>query len=373
MNICNIQKGLAIGIILLFVGTGIIPAIAQNMEKLSLPTSRGIWLYVGGSGPGNYSKIQDAVDNSSDGDAVFVYNDSSPYYENVVVDKSINLIGEDRDTTVIRSDGFSIFSIIVDNVNVSGFKVVGSSNGIYIGSDNNIISGNYFEFNWIGIKLWGASNNVISNNIMQYIDCDGILFSYDCNKNTILNNTIECIFRSCIYLEGSTSGNVIINNVIKSATFGIYFTSLLFHSPSNNDIIGNYIQGAMRGIYLGGSFGGSVSDNIIIKNSVGIELKSSRPDMITGNYIIENNYQGIRITSHSRFNKITYNTFMNNTQHAFFSDCIYNIWDYNFWGRPRLLPYPIFGYLWYGKLLHVPWVNIDWHPAQEPYDIPGMR
>ena len=38
-------------------------------------------LYVGGSGPGNFSKIQDAVDNTSDGDIVFVY--SGFYQENI--------------------------------------------------------------------------------------------------------------------------------------------------------------------------------------------------------------------------------------------------------------------------------------------------
>jgi len=47
------SKWLAVGIILLFVGTGIIPAIAQETEK-SLQTSRGTWLYVGGSGPGRF-------------------------------------------------------------------------------------------------------------------------------------------------------------------------------------------------------------------------------------------------------------------------------------------------------------------------------
>ena len=69
------RKWLAIGIILLFVGTCIIPAIAQDTEK-SLPSSRGNWLYVGGSGPGNYTRIQDAIDNASDGDTVFVYSGS---------------------------------------------------------------------------------------------------------------------------------------------------------------------------------------------------------------------------------------------------------------------------------------------------------
>ena len=55
------RKGLAVCIILLFIGICIIPSNAKDTEKL-LQTSRGNWFYVGGSGPGNYSKIQDASD-----------------------------------------------------------------------------------------------------------------------------------------------------------------------------------------------------------------------------------------------------------------------------------------------------------------------
>ncbi len=65
------RKCLAVGIILLFIGTAVIPSTAQNIEK---STSRGNTLYVGGNGPGNYSIIQDAVDNASNGDMVYVYS-----------------------------------------------------------------------------------------------------------------------------------------------------------------------------------------------------------------------------------------------------------------------------------------------------------
>ncbi|HWR28033.1 MAG TPA: hypothetical protein VN377_06325, partial [Candidatus Thermoplasmatota archaeon] len=67
------------------------PSIAQDREKQSLPKSSGNWLYVGGSGSNNYTMIQDAIDNASDGDTVFVFN--GMYVGYVIINKSINLIG----------------------------------------------------------------------------------------------------------------------------------------------------------------------------------------------------------------------------------------------------------------------------------------
>ena len=121
------RKCLAVGIILLFVGTCIIPAIAQDIEKSSSPTSRGNWLYVGGSGPGNYTRIQDAINASSDGDTVFVYNGT--YYENVVVDKSINLIGEDKNITIIDGNGSRDVILLTrfsEGVTINGFTIQNS-------------------------------------------------------------------------------------------------------------------------------------------------------------------------------------------------------------------------------------------------------
>jgi parallel beta-helix repeat protein len=106
-----IYKGLVIGIILLFVGASVVTSMGVNVverqdlqgKKTSFEdyNSNGNILYVGGEGPNNYTKIQDAINNAIDGDTVFVYNDSSPYYESIIVDKAINLVGEDKDTTII--------------------------------------------------------------------------------------------------------------------------------------------------------------------------------------------------------------------------------------------------------------------------------
>ena len=89
----SIKKGVVVAVILLFVSVSIISSTgtADIERKSTMPTAKGDTLYVGCLGPGCYSKIQDAIDDASDGDTVFVYDDSSPYYENVVVNKSINL------------------------------------------------------------------------------------------------------------------------------------------------------------------------------------------------------------------------------------------------------------------------------------------
>ena len=103
---------IVIGITILFLGPCIIPTVAMdNLKESHIIQYSGKTLYVGGSGEGNYTKIQDAIDDASDGDTVFVYDDSSPYYENVIVDKSINLIGEDKETTVV--DGGRIGSVVI--------------------------------------------------------------------------------------------------------------------------------------------------------------------------------------------------------------------------------------------------------------------
>ncbi len=59
---------------------------AKTSESISGNTH-----FVGGHGQNNYSKIQDAIDNASDGDTIFVY--SGIYYENIIVDILLDIIG----------------------------------------------------------------------------------------------------------------------------------------------------------------------------------------------------------------------------------------------------------------------------------------
>jgi len=59
-------------VFLLFVSTSFV-VVSYNIEKSSTLSFDGNTLYVGGSGPNNYTRIQDAIDYASDWDTVFVY------------------------------------------------------------------------------------------------------------------------------------------------------------------------------------------------------------------------------------------------------------------------------------------------------------
>jgi hypothetical protein len=68
-----IMKLVVSGIVFLFM-TGSSFFVSAQLVEPPVCMNNAQTLYVGGSGPGNFTKIQDAVDNASDGDTVFVYD-----------------------------------------------------------------------------------------------------------------------------------------------------------------------------------------------------------------------------------------------------------------------------------------------------------
>ena len=197
------KKLLVVGVIILFLGVAFAPSIASGVEKSLISPLGGDILYVGGSGEGNYTKIQDAIDNSSHGDTVYVYDDSSPYYENVVINKSINLIGEDKDTTIIdgNENGHVVF-VDWDEVIIKEFTITNAGNefldsGIYTRSDNNEFSGNVLTNNYVGIWLDGTTHtgsssfNIVSDNICKYNEMGMYVLYESTNNNILRNNVVE--------------------------------------------------------------------------------------------------------------------------------------------------------------------------------------
>jgi len=69
-----------------------IPFASINGSNVSsIKNPNGNILYVGGSGPNNYTSIQSAINDASNGYTIYVYHGN--YNESVVINKSISLIG----------------------------------------------------------------------------------------------------------------------------------------------------------------------------------------------------------------------------------------------------------------------------------------
>jgi hypothetical protein len=72
----------------------------------------------------NYTAIQEAIDANETVNGQTIRVDSGTYYENVNIYKSITLVGEDRDSTIIDGKGMeSVIQIGTSNVSILNFTV----------------------------------------------------------------------------------------------------------------------------------------------------------------------------------------------------------------------------------------------------------
>lgn len=327
-----IKKGFVLVIVVLFIRMGITPSTGTMLKKSSIIFFDGNTLYVGGSGPGNYTKIQDAIDNTSYGDTIYVFDDSSPYYEYLLIEKSINLVGENRDTTIINGDNEieqHIIRIRADGVNLHGFTVQNGRNviteyyaAIQLGIDtnNNNIFGNLLTNNHDGIILNTASyNRIYDNIIIGSEDRYGRGITIKNGKNNEIFNNIISKIGSGIYLTDSPSNTIHENKIFNIRWYGIY---LMEYDSMYNKIYNNEITDAERGISVAwGRLNFIYLNDIISCRKYGLYLHVS--DLT---FIFKNN-------------------FIENALNAFFTSKSYsNIWIRNYWDDwDRLRSYRIEG------------------------------
>jgi len=314
--------------------------IGINKSKIMTPAACYITIYVDDDnteGPWDgtlehpYKSIMNGVDNASEGDKVFVfngiYND-----EHIYIRKTIKLIGEDKDNTIIYGPYFQVLQ-------VNGFEIhnfwFNNPQPIFLYDCSNcIISGNIiidFRSGW-GIVLTNCSNCTLSdNNIQAYHagpcaelraksvnnkiknnilygcnlegmdDTTGICITHDSNDSTVENNMINNFDGAGIEIHDNTRA-IIVDNIINNTKYGI---DVLY--SSNHKISRNKITNNSEGINTDSSDNVTISDNIIKDNTAyGISLSHSKDIEISRN-IVDNNPCGIAFCLTER------STFSNNT------------------------------------------------------------
>lgn len=254
----------------------------NNHNTLNFFSSRNI-LYVGGSGPGNYSRIQDAIDAAADNDTVFVYDDSSPYFENVIVNKQISLIGENRNTTIVDGNDkgdvilITLDNVIISNLNIQNCKEDWSHAGIKIRSHNNQITNNNFQLNYrIDILICESNFNIIENNNIISDSYHGIEIEKLSNNNYISNNLIQNHFVG-VMIWGDSSYNNIVNNIIEKNSYNVrtygHYTKITNNTISKGGV----------GLNLHNSLYNVIKNNIFIKS--GMIFEGSKFNIVENNIV----------------------------------------------------------------------------------------
>jgi parallel beta-helix repeat protein len=265
----------------------------------------------------NFTKIQNAINASSEGDTIIVHNGT--YYENIILNKSLSLLGKGLPTIDAEVNGSAI-EIDAPGCVVRGFRCINSGSKEYphvygyaikvYSTDGNVIQNNICENNYgDGIYLYNSSNNIVSDNICEnshgdyIVSNDGIVL-YESSNNTISNNICKRNNEG-ICLDES-SNNTISNNICENNAEH----DICLRRSSNNTISNNICKSSRYGIALSTSAGNTISNNVCKSSRYGIALFSSAGNTISNNTLEENVY-GIYL-SYSEDNRIYSNTFVNN-------------------------------------------------------------
>ena len=391
-----------------------IPFASINGNNVFLiKNTNGNILYVGGSGPNNYTSIQSAINDASNGYTIYVYPGN--YNESIVMNKSISLIGienngekpvistsENKSTVIVEADGciFRGFTMlsgrglrIISNENIVENNRVMYSKGLGIslyGSSNNLIKNNEVTngFN-NGIHLRKSSDNIITRNIVSANSETGIVVFDHSDYNIISYNNVTKNFHGMEIGEDANDSTISFNHVYFNQQYGI-----CVDTSNNVSILNNTIHNhAYGGLQLMDCSNCTVSGNEIYYNDRGIIMDGSyrmpwtksHDNIISGNNVYSNSDIGMYLED-SRENYIIKNNFINNGMNAYFSlfietddpnppRPIHNTWDNNYWSDWSLpTPKPIKGELeisipllgnYHGVNFH--WFMFDKHPAMEPY------
>jgi parallel beta-helix repeat protein len=272
-----------------------------------------------------YKTIAEAIDKAYEGWTVFVKNGT--YYENLVINKTINLDGENPQTTIIdgQNNGLVVY-VQKPDVRISGFTIQNSGS-------KRLDS---------GIRTLSLNSNLLV-------------------KNCIIKDCDVGIYLNCADFETYPENkNSIINNTIKDNNVGIFTTWVQKNIIEENKIYNNNLHG----IEMEASKYSIIQNNKIYNNGeVGVYIHGGCDETEILKNRISNNSQGLIIKETNNC-KIKYNNFIDNAKQAGFIRSCGNRWNRNYWSDwNKILPYPIRGSI---NLWNLSWINFDWRPSAQP-------
>ncbi|HII02429.1 TPA: S-layer protein [Methanosarcinaceae archaeon] len=239
-------------------------------------------------GAGNFSSIQEAVDNTQDGDTILVnpgiYRENVEVYRELAIVADSSLSGDDGNRTYVIGNvpEYDVFYVNASNVTIDGFYITGGPSdmewyevGIYLeGAENCLLINNTLVLNDAGIGLNNSEGNYLENNnvALGYRGID--LFASE--ENTLSNNLV-LTNRQGIVLQGS------VNNTLKNNTASSNEVGFVLFSSGGNVLANNQVSKNECGIYGQMAESNALLNNVIYLNGVGLHLNESENNMIYAN------------------------------------------------------------------------------------------
>lgn len=218
-----------------------------------------------------YDSIQKAINAAETKDNHTIIVSSGIYNEQVIINKSISLVGTSLEGTILEGGACSpVIEVICNNVVIKNFTIrnpVHYAYGIKLfRSNSSLLTNLIVKDTHIGLVLFQSNGNEILH-INTENSSIGILLDYS-TKNRLLSNEItECV--TGIRLGACSQQNVIEKNQIESNTNGIE----LGNQANFNIFVNNYFKKNERGVFFGGlSKNCTFIGNILSYNERGVEF-----------------------------------------------------------------------------------------------------
>ncbi len=290
---------------ILFLPTTLSQSISPSEIILSAKNSKII--YVDGdnvNGPWNgssehpYKTINDGVFNATEGDTVYVFNGT--YYENVTIEKRLNLIGENKSLTIIdgRYQNYVInvieYSVIIENFTIRNSGGYKENAGIKLDSNNNTIKECKFYRTKSGVYIYNSNNNQIKD-CTFHTNGEGIYIksSNNCKVDE------SCLYHNGISVNIQDSYEIEINNSYEyTSGYGFFINNSSNINMSNCAVYDNNDNGG--GLLITNSKDICIFNCNIIHNGHGLNLYDCKYIEVLNSDFIWSTHLAIRIGENTR-------------------------------------------------------------------------